>query len=387
MDSKELSLLILKKHIEDVDLSNIDLNGYDFSECIIKNVIFAAVNQQDRELKNINFKNAQIEHVLFDNATLENCNFDVAKPDDDKAEKKKTVDDKPSMVRVSFRNCKLISCRFRNAKISWSDFRYSEINQATFEDSEIDFCDFYRTFFMGVVIFRKSKISNSSLYYTYFNEGATIRKENILKGRILQQDKVVYRKFLVDWKTKGTGVRKNNQKNSKSAWSPDKSLKVRFADAEDIYKNLNGLWMSKGYLGDANWAYIKGRKMERKRMIAELTSENISIYQKLINLVFIFWNFLSDAMFGYGESIRKMILSYIITVMLFAYFYYASSEVSLPTYVCAIGISLKNMVAMSSDEITNASPLIDFLNIIQTTIGILITGIFGFILGNKIRNQ
>ena len=31
--------------------------------------------------------------------------------------------------------------------------------------------------------------------------------------------------------------------------------------------------------------------------------------------------------------------------------------------------------------------LVDMLNVVQTTIGILLTGIFGFILGNKIRNQ
>lgn len=33
------------------------------------------------------------------------------------------------------------------------------------------------------------------------------------------------------------------------------------------------------------------------------------------------------------------------------------------------------------------TPLVDMLNLVQTTIGILLTGIFGFILGNKIRNQ
>ena len=31
--------------------------------------------------------------------------------------------------------------------------------------------------------------------------------------------------------------------------------------------------------------------------------------------------------------------------------------------------------------------LVDMLNVVQTTIGIQLTGIFGFILGNKIRNQ
>jgi hypothetical protein len=45
------------------------------------------------------------------------------------------------------------------------------------------------------------------------------------------------------------------------------------------------------------------------------------------------------------------------------------------------------MAGMDSETIRGVSPLVDMLNVIQTTIGILLTGIFGFILGNKIRNQ
>nr|HXK50883.1 hypothetical protein [Clostridiales bacterium] len=201
-----------------------------------------------------------------------------------------------------------------------------------------------------------------------------------------QQDEPAYRKFLVEWNTYGTGVR-NNEQNRISDWSPDSSLKARYADAEDIYKTLNGLWMSKGYLADANWAYVMGRKMERKRMIADLKSGNDSTAQKLKLFLQIFWNLISDAMFGYGESILKMIISYVVVIFIFAYFYYLIPEISLFTYNRAVEVSLKNMVAMSSDEVTGISPLVDFLNVLQTTIGILITGIFGFILGNKIRNQ
>ena len=45
------------------------------------------------------------------------------------------------------------------------------------------------------------------------------------------------------------------------------------------------------------------------------------------------------------------------------------------------------MAGMGSDILRDVSPLVDMLNVIQTTIGIILTGIFGFILGNKIRNQ
>ena len=81
----------------------------------------------------------------------------------------------------------------------------------------------------------------------------------------------------------------------------------------------------------------------------------------------------------------KMILTYIITVLVFAYIF--SEEVSLLKYVEALGISLKNMAGMDSEMLHDVSPLVDMLNLVQTTIGILLTGIFGFILGNKIRNQ
>ena len=192
---------------------------------------------------------------------------------------------------------------------------------------------------------------------------------------------------MIDWNALGTGERKNNQLNSKSDWSPENSLKDRFTDAEDIFKSLNGLWMSKGFLGDANWAYVQGKKMERKRMIAELTYGKYSFSKRLMKVMVIFLNFLLDILFGYGESIGKMILTYILVIISFAYIYYASQDVSIQSYVLAIGVSFKNMVAMSPDEVKNISPFLDFLNVIQTTIGILLTGIFGFILGNKIRNQ
>jgi uncharacterized protein YjbI with pentapeptide repeats len=376
MNLEKLSEQITQKLIEDIDISLLDIDGLDFTGCKLKNVILANDSQQTRIIKNANFKDAILENVSFDSAVLENCNFDKSKDTQS-----------PTLSRVSFKNCKMIACRFRNATIEWCDFRYSEISQVTFEGAKIDFCDFYRTFFLGVGIFRKSLISNSSLYYTYFDEGSTIRRDNLVDGKILQQNKNLYRKFLIDWNTYGTGERKNNQQNSKSDWSPENSLKTRYADAEDIFKSLNGLWTSKGFLGDSNWAYVQGKKMERNRLIAELTNNKISVFQKLKKVKDIIMNFILDIFFGYGESMTRMILTYIFVVMLFAYIYYSSQDVSIASYSKAIGVSLKNMVAMSPDDVKNISPFQDFLNVIQTTIGILLTGIFGFILGNKIRNQ
>ena len=74
------------------------------------------------------------------------------------------------LKRVNFKGCEMVHCRFRNANISWSDFRYAEIHHGTFEGAQIDFCDFYRAFIDGVVIFNGSSFSNCSLNKTYLHK-------------------------------------------------------------------------------------------------------------------------------------------------------------------------------------------------------------------------
>ena len=289
-----------------------------------------------------------------------------------------------TLERVNFKGCEMVHCRFRNAKISWSDFRYAEIQHGTFEGAQIDFCDFYRAFIDGVVIFSGSSIANCSLNKTYLGDCAVIRKENLRDNRILQQNKEEYRKFLVDWHTYGTGERTNDL-NVKSDWSPQAAVDARWADAEVIYKNLNALWSGKGYIADGNWAYVQGKRMERWRMISQMRDKSLNWLKKGANIWHICTNFMSDLLFGYGESMTKMIVTYILTVFLFAWAF--TENVSLLEYSQAFAISLKNMVGMDSDILQDVSPLVDMLNVVQTTIGILLTGIFGFILGNKIRNQ
>ena len=288
------------------------------------------------------------------------------------------------LERVSFKQCELVHCRFRKATIVWIDFRYAKIENGTFEDDTVDFCDFYRAFIDGVVIFNNSQISNCSFNKTYFGDSAVIRRRQLVDGRILQQDVDAYRKFLTEWHMYGTGERKNDV-GAVSDWSADEALKTRWDEAEEIFKNFNALWTSKGFVADGNWAYVKGRRMERHRMIAELLRSNVGFKRKVVNLFHITTNIISDILFGFGESMTRMILTYIVTVFLFAWVF--TSNISLLEYGEALAISLKNMAGMDSDALHNVSPLVDMLNIVQTTLGIVMTGIFGFILGNKIRNQ
>lgn len=289
-----------------------------------------------------------------------------------------------TLEKIKFTKCVLKNCRFRKAQLKWCDFRYTIIEKGTFEGAIIEFCDFYRAFFDGVIIFNNSKISNSSLNKTHIGESAIIRRNNLVNDQIIQQNKMKYCEFLTEW----PGVRTND---AGIPWmDPIHNLGMvlanRWQEAEDTYKRLNALWCASGFIADANWAYVQGRRMERKRMIMQLIQQNkLSCKEKLKNIWKIITNFISDILFGYGESMIKMIITYVITIFIFAWIFY--SNTSIIEYTQALGISLKNMVGMDDEILHDVSPFVDMLNIIQTTIGIILTGIFGFILGNKIRNQ
>ena len=125
--------------------------------------------------------------------------------------------------------------------------------------------------------------------------------------------------------------------------------------------------------------------MERRRMLSDYANPKVSVTEKAVNTWKIITNYFSDIFFGFGESMLRMVMTYVVTVFIFAWAF--TSNVSILEYGQALGVSLKNMAGMDSDILRDVSPLVDMLNVIQTTIGIILTGIFGFILGNKIRNQ
>lgn len=387
IDIQQLKKLITNQVIEDVDLTGIDfkdsdLMDIDFSSCILTNVCFSVKGDTFKIISGINFSKAKLSNVQFDNSILLNADFSNSFLEGCSFQ----IYDKilePTITKVIFAKSIMNKCRFRDSIIKWCDFRYAEITNTTFENAKIDFCDFYRTYFHKINIFKKAQIRNSSLYYTLF-DGTIIRKENIMSGNILQEDKDNYRKFLVEWKENGPDIRKTD---ANVQWEP-KSLEMELREmhehAETIYKNLNGNWVSHGFLNDANWAYVKAKRNELKRLKINLNDAKTiktkgKIRRKIIG------NYVCDFAFGYGESISKILRTYVALVLFFGLtIHFLESNNSI--FVSFIK-SLLNMVAQTDNEINTIPLEITILNIIQSSIGILLTGVFGFIIANRIRHQ
>lgn len=361
MDKNAILEMIKNKHIEGVslNLTEIDVNNIDFSGCTIINVTFSCDELTNKKNRSVKFKESRLNNVKFSNSVLYKLDFDNAVLD-----------------KVSFRSSSIKKCRFRNTVVTYNDFRYSKIENSTFQSSKINFCDFYRARFIGNNIFIGSLIESCSIS-TYF-EGSTFRKENLANGRILQQEFKKYSDFLKKWHE----VRLNDT-NEKATFNIDEGLNLRFEQAENIYRELSGMWNSKGFHSDANWAYIQAKRMERAVSINKFKKDNKN---KLTNLSKIISNWIVDFSFGYGESVLKTIRTYVLIILLSTIFIYFVCP--LDSILTSLEWSFKNMVAQTPNEIINhKSFIVKLFSVLQSTIGVLLTGIFGFIIANKIRNQ
>jgi len=346
----------LKQKLEAETLKELDLRNFDFRK------------------HPVDFSGKQLENVDFSN--------------------NKTLED------ISFKKAKLIHCSFRDSKIYACDFRYADIMNSSFQGAKFKYVDFYRAAFRGITVFQDAKIESSSLNYVSF-ETFSITRDNLqeVKSRgfvgsqkhyLPQEDEGVWRDFWGKWKRIDSLGKDKSDKQKES-------LDLRYKEAEKIYRQLSALWESKGYSRDAEWAYLQAKRMERKYLWhakipakkCKQNNEGEAFYvclwlEKLMRRFKACLNFMADMFLGYGVSLPKVILSYLVLIIIFGFVYnHKLDEASLGT--CMKLSMSKTIGASHSIDLKNTS--LEILSFLQTGLGMLLTGFLGFVVANKIRKS
>jgi len=356
-NSAELINKLRENTIKDLDLSKFDFikDNIDFSHKYLEGLDFS----DNETLKDVSFMKATLIDCRFERSSLDTCDFSFA-------EIKGTGDAK----YASFKNTKIYKTKFRNAKIETCDFRYADVIDSTLQGAYFKYTDFYRTAFKGITVFQDAKIESSSLNYVSF-ETFCLTRDNLLVNKsgaaLVQENEAVYRDFLAKW------VRKDIIKNEMSII--DDGLAYKFQEAERIYRQLSALWEEKGHNRDADWAYVQGKRMERNRLWFE------SKTNKFANRIKAAFSWLSDAVLGYGVSVTKIFISYIVLIVIFTAIYGSLLDVGITD---CIKLSLKYTIG---GDIEETVPLVETLAMLQTGLGMLLTGFLGFVVANKVRKS
>jgi hypothetical protein len=318
------------------------------------------------------------------------------------------------LTGVYFRGCKLVGC----------DFRYAFITGTSFQDATLEDCDFYRTYFSAANIFTAATLHRVSLDKAWL-DGITGLTADVFKqhsdAMVQEAGEVGYEKFL--------RVR-SKLDHRPPQHSVQRALEEAPFDAAQVYRGLSGIWTAQGQLGDAGFAYVRCKTLERtfhspwttyqvnrKRVDrnskrAELrkqkedgvkplskedeelvkSDEEPALDYNLAKFASWVWLWIAGMVAKFGESWGRVAACIFALDLVPGTIYSLSGGVERAAdakpvrniFECWL-FSFEQLTS-SSGHFVSTNSVVDLIGSIQTVLGLVLLGLFGFALANRIRN-
>jgi len=310
------------------------------------------------------------------------------------------VAERTIFVRNSFREAKFIGANLREANfflanLTNADLRFSDLTNARLGYANLSGANLFGTRLIDANM-RDVNLHGADLFRAVLSGRTELTRENIGES-ILQEDENEYREF----------IKRNILADSKNPL--EHHLNDRFYKAVRIYETLRVHFEANGNTSDANWAYLKERRM-KKKWNGALSSE--LWHQKDWKKSFVLrirWigDWFVELLCDYGESVSRVV-GWLMALIFFigplslslsgrfdwndtnARIYY-SLEDGLPRFL----YSYFQYLLYTLDTITTANfsvlrPVYDLtrlLSAVMASIGIILLGLLGFVTGNRIRHS
>ena len=172
--------------------------------------------------------------------------------------------------------------------------------------------------------------------------------------------------------------------------------------ARRAYLGLEGNFRGLGDPDAASWCYKRARRMA-KREARHLTAEAVrtrapraALRHAGAWLADSFAEWLCD----YGESLPRVVRAYVVALLGFSFYYrvtdsllravpgpHGGSLVPATGWLDIVGFSFLTMCTSTTPDtgIKPANHLVAYIGSVQYIVGVLLIGLFGFVLGNRIR--
>jgi hypothetical protein len=326
-----------RKAHEELDLRAYDLGGVNLANVELHDVVFGR-HERDGAVP------ARLEEATFRDSSLEHCFFSHA-----------------HLIEVDFRGSTLSRC----------DFRYADFYRTTLEQAKLALCDLYRATIRQGTVMLRTQFELVSL--TASLEGSTdLRFDAFDKGDrpgLVTEDESEYRGFLV-W----------TQRDRRVSYSSDDAVANRFADAARTYRNLSAHWAARGQFRDAGRAYVCSRRLERSD-IAPGRGD-----RRCMTRWFGLW--FADVLCGFGERLWPIVPWIAIVALLPGVLYTLFGGVAgSHGLLDDLRYSFNQLTDFTPKDLSANNHLVDVVGGIQRVLGIALLGLFGFVLGNRLRSS
>ena len=200
---------------------------------------------------------------------------------------------------------------------------------------------------------------------------------NNIRNGILQSDVNEYNKMVMEYPR---WYRYNPCMNFSAMLHEHSAYKI-YSEAQEVYRQLSGIYAGKGLNRDSNRAYKEYIDYDLKQNWYGIGANwEEKDYKKCCNNIS---NLLSDILTiicGYGYMGWVVVLWFGILVSTFAFLCYAKKHEAVDSF----SYSLSNSLGPFEEYYNTVQGV---LPSIESVIGVLLVGFLGFIIANKIRNN
>ena len=210
------------------------------------------------------------------------------------------------------------------------------------------------------------------------------------------------------------GVRLDHTDMDRNSLGPavGEELAGKYSRARDAYLRLKRNFDDLGDYAASAWAYQKERQMEKmcsapwrarrfygKSQLGDTEESKLPAWHPQVLWFYAghtwkwFWDWVAELVCGYGESVGRVLVTMAAVLVGFAAFYWANGAVVDPngmpvsSLLDYLTFSLGALTTLGFRGLEPANRAIEFWTNIQAMLGIGLTGLLGFVLGNRIRRS
>lgn len=348
--------------LEEADLTETDLSGADFSGIVAGQIGLSHAMLEDARFGGAAMRFADLKEALLDGADFTRA--DLWGTDFTGADADDTV----------FREARLDEAKLGDANLTQADFEGASLAKAVLAGSRL----------------RGASFTGAKLDGADFS-GADLSDTNLVRLN-LATCRLRHAKFSGAW-LNGTRMQVEQL-----GGAVGEEVAGSFAAAQASYLALEQNWKSIGDQDAASWAYKRGRRMGRhhagQQAWAAWRERDWPAFAKhgyrWVADRFVEW--LCD----YGESLSRIARAFVLLIGVFAVLYGLTGGLMIlegpeagPTYnpLDLLSYSALNMMTANPPEIglRPTGRVTNLLVGIEGAVGIILMGLFGFVLGNRLR--
>ena len=378
------------------DLTGADLTGADFTGAAMRSATLRNAQLEggvlnDADLSGCDFSNLRASEAQFTNALLEDANFSGATL--------RFAKFSGALLDGSnFERADLWAARMDGVEATDALMRGAVLQEATLEGADLTGVNLEGAE-LKKVNFRGAKLAGADL------RGATLARADLegadLTGAILPRVDLSSCN-LRNVRLAGAWLESTRFSVEQLGDGLGEELAGEFEAARRGYLGLEQNFRGQGNPEAASWAYRRARRMGKRGAWHSMRDAIRARSLRTAPLLFVTWfgDAFAEWLCDYGESLARVLRAYLVTLAGFAVLYGTTNSllytaeggaerIGQPVHnpLELLGYSFLNMCTSGAPDVglKPALHVVYFMSSVQYVLGVVLIGLFGYVLGNRLR--